>query len=134
MDMDHQIRINTALGEILRNYNFLEMNLGLCLRFLANPKDPSASHKYLKRAGMHGVIKRLKKLLDDCEHVPDTSEFQKWMVRAEKIRHLRNYYIHTNWECFLLSEEAPLRFRIPPWRATCERSRAEKSCYFCEKS
>ncbi len=114
--MDHQIRIDAALEKILRNYNFLELNLGLCLRFLVSPKDPSASHKYLKRVGVTGAIKRLQKLLGECEQVPDTSEFQEWMVHAEEIRHLRNYYVHAAWEYLPLRKEAPLGFRIPPWR------------------
>jgi hypothetical protein len=114
--MDHETRINAALGKILRNYNFLELNLGLCLRLLANPDDPDASHKYLNRVGLPQVIKRLKKLLDDCEHIQNTSEFQKWMERAEEIRPLRNYYVHATWEYFSLRQDTPLGFRVPPWR------------------
>jgi hypothetical protein len=83
---------------------------------LADPKDPSTSHQYLKKAGLAGAIKRLKNLLDECEHVPDKSEFEEWMVRAEGIRHLRNYYVHATWEYLPLSDETPLGFRIPPWR------------------
>ena len=114
--MDHETRINTALGKILRNCNYLELNLGLCLRFLVSPSDPSASHSYLNRVGMPQAIKRLKNLLDECEHIPDTSEFQQWMKRAEEIRLLRNYYIHATWEYLPLLNDAPLGFRIPPWR------------------
>ena len=114
--MDHQTRINAALGKIIRNFNFLELNLGLCLRMLTNPKDPSTSHTYLKKAGVPGAIERLKDLLDECEHVPDISEFEKWIVRADRIRQLRNYYAHATWEYLPLREEAPLEFRIPPWR------------------
>jgi len=114
--MDHESRINAALGKILRNYNFLELNLGLCLRFLANPGAPDASHKYLTRTGLPQAIKRLKKLLDNCEHIQDTSEFQEWMERVEEIRSLRNYYIHATWEYMPLRVNAPLGFRVPPWR------------------
>lgn len=114
--MDHESRINAALGKIVRNFNFLEMNLGLCLRFLENRSDPSASHSYLNKAGMTQIIKKLKRLLDECEHVPDTHEFNEWMARAETIRSLRNYYVHSTWEYIPLRKEAPLGFMIPPWR------------------
>ena len=114
--MEHESRINAALGKIVRNFNYLELNLGLCLRFLENPGDPEASHKYLNRVSTPQIIERLKKLLDECEHIPDTDEFDEWMVRTEEIRALRNYYIHATWEYLPLRKEAPLGFRIPPWR------------------
>lgn len=114
--MDHESRINTALGKILRNFNFLELNLGLCLSFLENPSDPAVSHKYLNREGMPAIIKKLKNLIDECEHIPDSHEFQEWMVRAEEIRVLRNYYVHATWEYLPSRHDAPLAFRIPPWR------------------
>ena len=114
--MDHESRINIALGKILRNYNFLELNVGLCLRFLENPKVPSMSHPYLNRTGMPKAIKKLKKLLDCCEHISDTSEFLEWMKLAEEICALRNYYVHGTWEYLSLRTENPLGFRVPPWR------------------
>lgn len=123
--MDFESRINAALGQIVRSFNYLEMNLGLCLRFLENPDDISASHAYLNRAGMSQTIKRLKKLLDECEHIPDTLEYDEWMERAEEIRSLRNYYVHATWEYFSLHKEAPLRFWIPPWRKESIEGRAQ---------
>ena len=75
--MDHESRINVALGKILRYFNFLEMNIGLCLRALANPSDVGASHSLLRRAGMPETINRLRKLLAKCEHIGDTREVEK---------------------------------------------------------
>jgi hypothetical protein len=114
--VDYESRINTALGKILRYFNFLELNLGLCLRALAHPNDISASHGLLRRAGMPETINRLGKLLAECEHIPDISAFEKWAMRAEEIRPLRNYYVHATWDYLPLRKEAPLVFRIPPWR------------------
>jgi len=114
--MEQELRINAALGKILRYFNYLELNLGLCLRSLENPGSPEDSHSYLNRAGLPQTIERLTQLLDECEHVPDTSEFQDWAKRAEESRLLRNYYAHATWEYLPLRNEAPLGFRIPPWR------------------
>ncbi len=114
--VDYEARINTALGKILRNFNFLELNLGLCLRALAHPSEPSDSHGFLNRAGMRETIERLKKLLAACEHIPDISAFEEWAMRAEEIRPLRNYYVHATWDYLPLREESPLEFRIPPWK------------------
>ena len=63
--MDYESRINTALGKILRYFNFLEFNLGLCLRLLAHPDDVSAAHNLLRRLGMPETIDRLRKLLEE---------------------------------------------------------------------
>ena len=114
--MDHESRINAALGKILRYFNFLEMNLGLCLRALAHPGNVSASHSLLRRQGMPETIDRLGKLLEECEHIPNTKAFKKWALRAEGIRPLRNYYVHATWDYTPIQEEGPLRFKIPPWR------------------
>lgn len=92
------------------------MNLGLCLKFLYNRHDINESHMYLSKVGMPKTIKKLKKLLDECEHIPDTLEFDEWMVRANEIRALRNYYVHATWEYLHRREEAPLGFRVPQWR------------------
>ncbi len=114
--MDYERRTNTALGKIIRNFNFLELNLGLCLRALANPNNPSASHGLLNRWGMPETIEKLKKLLAECEHIPDISAFEEWAMHAEEIRPLRNFYVHATWDYLPLRKEAPLEFRIPPWR------------------
>jgi hypothetical protein len=117
VQVNYEARINAALGKILRNFNFLELNLGLCLRALACPNDPSASHGFLNRAGMPDAIARLKELLAQCEHVKDIRSFEEWAMRAEEIRSLRNYYVHATWDYLPLKEEHPLVFRIPPWRS-----------------
>lgn len=114
--VDNEARINAALGKIPRNFNFLELNLGLCLRALAHPNNPGDSHRFLKRPGMPGTIEKLGKLLAECAHIPDISAFEEWTMRAEEIRSLRNYYVHATWDYLPLREEAPLEFRIPPWR------------------
>jgi hypothetical protein len=114
--VDYESRINSALGKILRNYNFLELNLGLCLRTLANRDDPSAIHGYLNRVGILRALGRLKGLLDECELISDTSEFDEWCQRVEEVRLLRNYYVHATWEYLPLGSEESLGFRIPPWR------------------
>lgn len=114
--MDEETRINNALGKLLRNYNYLELNLGLCLRHLAKPDNPDAAHSYLNRAGMPQVIQRLEELLEKSDHMADTTEFQQWIKTAEEIRQLRNYYAHATWAYLPLRDNARLEFRIPPWR------------------
>lgn len=115
-NMDHESRINAALGKIVRNFNFLEMNLGLCIRCLKYRSNPSDSDKYLTRNGIINIVNDIKSVIEKCEHISDTSEFENWTESLEEIRNLRNYYVHATWEYIPLREEAPLEFAIPPWR------------------
>ncbi|MGB5251567.1 MAG: hypothetical protein WBN68_02460, partial [Sedimenticolaceae bacterium] len=80
------------------------------------PNAVSASHNLLRRSRMPETIDRLRKLLAECEHIQDISAFERWVLRAEEIRSLRNYYVHATWDYLPLRKEAPLEFRIPPWR------------------
>jgi len=65
---------------------------------------------------MPETINRLRTLLAECEHIPDIYAFEKWAMLAEQVRPLRNYYIHATWDYLPLRKDAPLEFRIPPWR------------------
>lgn len=114
--MDAESRINAALGKILRNFNFLELNLGLCLRLLENPDNPVESHDFLYKAGLPKILAKLKEHVDRCTHIKDVSEFHEWAERVEGVRKLRNYYVHGTWEYLPSRRNAPLGFRIPPWR------------------
>lgn len=118
--MDYENRINTALGKILRNFNYLELNLGLRIRFIASSlgdkRDLTQYDGYLKRSGLPELTSRLKKLIDKCDHVPSSKEYKKWMQRAEKLRVLRNFYVHGTWEYVPNRKEGPLEFHLPPWR------------------
>lgn len=114
--MEYEVRINNALGKILRNFNFLELNIGLCLRILQNPKKPEEAHAFLKNAGLPEEIQRLKSLIVQNNIHDDISEFEKWIRQADEVRRLRNYFAHAIWEYFPLVKDAPLHFSIPPWR------------------
>jgi len=115
--MEYEVRINNALGKILRNFNFLELNIGLCLRFLQNPKKPEEAHAFLKKAGLPEEIQRLKSLIVQNNIHDDISEFEKWIMQADEVRQLRNYFAHAIWEYLPLVKDAPLQLNIPPWRA-----------------
>jgi len=116
MEQDYELRINAALGRILRNFNFLELNLGLCLRLLENPDKPGELYDYLRNTGIAKIIKRLQRVLGECEHISDTSKYDEWMEEVDRIRLLRNFYVHATWEYLPLRHDAPLGFRVPPWK------------------
>lgn len=121
------MRIDAALGKILRSFNLLELNVGLCLRYLASPGDPIALHSYLKRVGISEAVNRLKSLIDECDHLTDTRAFQSWMISIEEVRQLRNFYVHGTWECASCRDDAPLVFRMPPWRTEAIEGKQDRT-------
>ncbi|WP_200254128.1 hypothetical protein [Thiococcus pfennigii] len=114
---DYEARINAALGTVLRYFNFLELNLGLCIRFLENPADPEKSHAKLGKTSIQEKLDRLTNLLVKKKLITDREEFDVWYQEAKEARCVRNYYVHGTWEYLPLKTEKPLSFRLPPWRS-----------------
>ncbi len=102
--MDVDTRIKLALGKLLKNFNFLELNLGLCIRFFGKHVDGKSEiedyHPFLKRSSFPEYLERLKKLIDKSDHVKNSKEYKKWIAKAEKLRKLRNHYIHAIWQYY----------------------------------
>lgn len=115
--LDHQYRIDSALGKILRYFNLLELNLGLCIRFLENPGEVEISHSWLAKSSVQEKVDRFTKLVREKELAKDQRELDDWYEAVAKARCLRNYYVHGTWEYLPLRKEAPVGFRIPPWRS-----------------
>ncbi len=109
-------RINESLGVILRNFNFLELNMGLCIRFLENVKEPERSHSKLARTSITEKLELLRSLLESKNLITDLEEFERWYKEVREARCIRNYYVHGTWEYLPLIKEKPLSFRLPPWR------------------
>ena len=122
---DYETRINAALGTVLRYFNLLELNLGLCIRFLENPKNPERSHPKLARSSIAEKLQRLKDLLVTGGLIKDQNEFDNWYKEVGDAKCVRNYYVHGTWEYLPLRRDAPLGFRIPPWRSECLRGESE---------
>ena len=121
----YEERINAVLGSILRNFNFLKLNLGLCIRFLENPKDPEKSHPKLARTSIQDKLDKLKQLLTDNDLIKNKPEFDAWYAEASEARSIRNYYVHGTWKHLPLRSGKPLGFRLPPWRT--EHLRGEEA-------
>ncbi len=113
---DHELRINAALGKIIRNFNFLELNLGLSIRCLENPKNVEQSHPMLARTGFDKKLDKFKILVENLGVIKDKEEFDNWCQDAEEARRYRNYYVHGTWDYLPLIKDKPLGFHLPPWR------------------
>lgn len=113
----HESRIDSALGKILRHFNLLELNLGLCIRSLENPGEVGRSHSWLARSSLQEKAERFSKLVRERDLVEDQRELDDWNQAVLDARSFRNYYVHGGWEYYPLRKQAPIGFRIPPWRA-----------------
>jgi hypothetical protein len=110
-------RINLALGKILRYFNLLELNLGLCIRWLEHPGEVELSHAWLAKSSVQEKVERFCRLVRERDLLEDQSELDAWYQAARDIRELRNFYAHGTWEYLPLCKDAPVGFRIPPWRS-----------------
>lgn len=106
--IDYETRINTALGKLVRYFNFLELNLGLCIRMLENPENPEQSHKRLAQSSIMDKLKKFKELLNIKGLITNQEEFKKWYKEACDTRCIRNYYIHGTWEYLPGRSQDPL--------------------------
>jgi hypothetical protein len=105
-DPNFETRINTALGKILRHFNFFELNLGLCISHLENPKQLDQSYAWLARASIAEKLDRLRTLLQESKIISNHHEFRAWLDKSIDARCLRNFYTHGTWEYLPLRSDA----------------------------
>ena len=116
--LDPEPRINSALGELLRSFNFLDLNLGLCISHLENPGEPQKSHTSLANMSTHRKVQRLHTLIEQGEYIASgkrRSAYDKWHESTNHCRLIRNFYVHGVWEYLPMRSHDPLGFRVPPW-------------------
>ena len=111
-----QERIDSALGKLLRNFNLLELNLGLCIRHLQHPGEVEKSHPFLARSSILEKVARFAKLVQERGLAVETEALEAWCRSVDETPSLRNFYVHGTWEYLPLRKDHPLSFRLPPWR------------------
>jgi len=114
---DHESRIDSALGKILRYFNLLELNLGLCIRHIENPGLVEQRHSWLAKSSIQEKINLFTRLVREKALAKDEQELDRWYNEVSSARCLRNYYVHGTWEYLPWRKEAPVGFRIAPWRS-----------------
>ena len=113
-----KIRFSLALVRLLNTYNYLDLNLGLSIRFLENPSNPEASDKKLANMTTEQKLVLWQSLLVKGEWVTtpeQLSELEDWAKRANTSRHTRNRYVHGRWQILPLRQEKPVGLAVPPW-------------------
>jgi hypothetical protein len=118
LESDLNSRFEKAMFDLLRNFNFIDLNLGLCISFLASRNDPQSTYKKLASISFDQRMKWFEKSL----HSEQTSlsekaigEFNKWLIDADQARKLRNIYVHAIWRFFPDVLGKPVRISSPVW-------------------
>ena len=102
-------KFNGLLVDYLNTFNYLELNVGLCIRHLSD-LDTFQADKKLERMAFE---KKLKWLLEiSSEEVRD--DLHEWCKEAHAKRHERNMYMHGQWAFFPHLEKG-VEFHIAPW-------------------
>ncbi len=113
-----EIRFALAITSLLKSFNFLELNVGLCIAHLENISNPRAIYPELAKMSAEAKLDRLQSLLTKEERLIDPiikSEVIKWFARAHNARYIRNRYVHGHWDYLPLRAERPVEFQAFPW-------------------
>ena len=103
---------------LLKYFNLLEKNVGLCISYLENSDDPKVSYSILRKMTAEQKLERLKELFDIDAVIIDKKgvrEFEEWFAFATRARSIRNRYVHGQWEYLPLRSDKPVGFEPPVW-------------------
>jgi hypothetical protein len=108
-----------AIAKLLRNFNLLDTNIGLCLSHLLEPNDPQSSYPRLSRMTSQARFEELRRLvIEGAVALPkrtDHAPFEQWFEDATWARELRNRFFHGNWEYLPHRKEGPVGVSAPAW-------------------
>lgn len=107
-----------ALVRLLRQFNLLELNLGLAISFLIDSKNPKSTYPKLSKMSLEKKLHEFCRLIEksDLYRSHDyKNELNSWSSRATEARWIRNFYVHGHWQLLPLREERPVSLSAPPW-------------------
>ncbi len=115
---DSEFRFARAIVKLLKHFNLLDINVGLCISHLANPGNPQASYPRLAKQTSQERFDELRELVATGIGSPtkvDREDFNIWLVDATRVRSIRNRYVHGNWEHLAHRPNAPVSVSAPVW-------------------
>ena len=116
IEQDPNARFEKAVFNLLRSFNFIDLNLGLSISFLAEPQSPQNTYKKLSNMSFDQRMKWFEKLLTESElniGKKAKEEFTKWLAHADKARKLRNVYVHAIWRFNPMMHGKPVSVSSP---------------------
>ena len=117
IEEDPNARFEKAMFNLLRSFNFIDLNLGLSISFLAEPRSPQSTYNKLSNISFDQRMKWFKKLITVNEVVGEKAkeEIEKWLISADKARELRNVYVHAVWRFNPSMRGKPVNISSPIW-------------------
>lgn len=118
IELDPNARFEKAMFNLLRSFNFIDHNLGLCISFLAGPQSPQNTYNKLSNISFDQRMKWFEKLLTESERdfsEQAKEEFTAWLVQADKARKMRNVYVHAIWRFNPVMVGKPVCISSPVW-------------------
>jgi hypothetical protein len=115
---DAEVRFALALVKLLKFFNLLDTNVGLCLSFLISPSDPESAYEQLSNKTTQQRFEEMKAFVADGTGFPkavDPEHFGEWLTDATRARAIRNRYVHGNWEYLPYRQVKPIAVRAPTW-------------------
>jgi hypothetical protein len=112
-----ELQLSNAIFRLVKYFNLIEENVGLCISYLENPADPKATYGKLAKLSAERKIDWLRDLLGSCELISEQGvrEFEKWCDLAAQARSIRNRYVHGHWVYLPLRSDKPVDFQAPAW-------------------
>ena len=108
--MESKNKFNSLLVEYFNTFNYIELNVGLCIRFLSGLSYEEMNSKIEKL----NFAKKIEILLKLTSAELDKKDLHEWCIEAHKKRHERNMYMHGQWH-FIPHLEEGVEFSIAPW-------------------
>jgi hypothetical protein len=107
---DLKNKFNSLLVEYLNTFNIIELNVGLCIRYLSGLDIQNMDNK-ISKMSCESKIEYLLKLTSSDD---DKKDIYTWCQKAHEKRHERNMYMHGQWR-FIPHLEENVELRIAPW-------------------
>lgn len=102
-------KFNSLLVEYLNTFNYIELNVGLCINYLSGI-DTEDMNKKISKMSFEKKIEYLLKITSSDDSKKD---LYTWSQDAHEKRHERNMYMHGQW-VFIPHIEC-IEFKIAPW-------------------
>jgi len=120
IEQDPNARFEKAIFNLLRSFNFIDLNVGLLISYISRNDGIDVAYKRLSKMTFDKKMKCFNSLLEKGvlnEHLGEKGvyEFKEWFLQAHEARRLRNRYVHAIWRFNPSMIGKPVSISSPIW-------------------
>ena len=120
IEQDPNARFEKAIFNLLRSFNFIDLNIGLLISSIPENGGSQVTYKKLSNQSFDQKMRWFKSLLEEGQlrhHLGEKgiSEFEEWYLHAHEARKLRNRYVHAIWRFLPMRHGSPVSISSPVW-------------------